>query len=288
MDQAIEIATEFLPKGALIVYTEDRAGNQQREYSMRSGSLQNLELVVLVDESSASSSEIVAGALQDNDRGVIIGRRTFGKGLVQRQIPFSDGSAIRLTTARYYTPTGRSIQKPYVLGEGENYDLEILDRFNHDEFFTADSIAFDDSLRFVTPKGRVVYGGGGIMPDIFVPASKEKLPEYFVEVTGKNILYRYTIEYSDRNRDALAAVETLADLADMFAADESLVDDFVAYASRNGVKGTSSDIAKSRKYLEYQLKAFIGRNTSLEDSGYYINMYPLDDTLLRALEEVKQ
>ncbi len=285
MDQAILIANEFLPKGSLIVYTEDREGQQQREYNPQDGQLQKIPLVVLIDEGSASSSEIVAGALQDNDRGVIIGRRSFGKGLVQRQIPFSDGSAIRLTTARYFTPTGRSIQKPYEKGAGEEYEREILKRVEHNELFTADSIAFADSLRFTTPKGRTVYGGGGIMPDIFVPINQDKLPKFFVEVAGRNILYMYTIEYSDRHRDALAAVETLADLDALFAKDKSLVDDFIAHAKRKGIKGESS-IAASRPIIERQLRALIGRNTVLEENGYTMNIYPIDDTVMRALEEL--
>ncbi|MBQ3260325.1 MAG: S41 family peptidase, partial [Alistipes sp.] len=169
LDQAIDIANEFLPKGALIVYTEDRNRNQVKEFSDGKGGSTDLDVAVLIDEASASSSEILAGALQDNDRGVVVGRRSFGKGLVQRQVPFADGSALRITVARYFTPTGRSIQKPYTNGEGEEYESDIYKRYLNNEFFSADSIHFADSLRFVTPKGKVVYGGGGIMPDVFVP-----------------------------------------------------------------------------------------------------------------------
>lgn len=286
MDQAIAIATEFLPKGSLIVYTEDREGNQEKEYSRRDGQMQDMKLIVLIDEGSASSSEIVAGALQDNDRGTIIGRRSFGKGLVQRQVPFNDGSAIRLTIARYFTPTGRSIQKPYKMGDDEDYENEIVQRIEHDELFTADSIAFADSLKFVTPGGKVVYGGGGIMPDIFVPVPKERLPLYYVEVSGHNIIYRYTIEYSDRHRDALAAVNDFEDLDKLFASDPGMVDDFFAFAARNGHAATAKQKSESRDYIEHMLKAFIGRNTKLEDNGYYINIYTLDDTMMRALEEL--
>ncbi len=283
MDQAIMIANEFLPDNSLIVYTEDRDGEQVREYSKRGGQLQDIELIVLIDEGSASSSEIVAGALQDNDRGTIVGRRSFGKGLVQRQIPYDDGSALRLTIARYYTPTGRSIQKPYVKGEGEAYQKEIIDRVEHNELFTVDSIAFDDSLKFVTPKGRVVYGGGGIMPDVFVPIKQDKLPAFFVEVIGRNILYRYTIEYSDKHREALAAVTTLDELEALLDSDKRLVEDFVKYAVSKGVDAPSQEVKDSYKYLTHHLRAHIGRNTKLEDNGYYINIYPIDDTLLKAL-----
>ena len=169
LDQAIRIANEFLPADKLIVYTEDRRHNRTDEMSDGNGTIQELPLAVLIDEFSASSSEILAGALQDNDRGTIIGRRSFGKGLVQRQIPYPDGSALRLTVARYYTPTGRSIQKPYTNGDALGYEEDLWNRYRHNEFFSADSIHFDDSLRKVTPGGKVVYGGGGIMPDLFVP-----------------------------------------------------------------------------------------------------------------------
>ena len=160
LDQAIMIANEFLPQGNLIVYTEDRNGHQMKEYSDGEGSSTDLELVILIDEGSASSSEILAGAVQDNDRGTIVGRRSFGKGLVQQQVPYADGSALRLTIARYYTPTGRSIQKPYENGHQDEYDMDIVRRYDNNEFFSADSIHFADSLKFTTPKGKVVYGGG--------------------------------------------------------------------------------------------------------------------------------
>ncbi len=288
MDQAILIANEFLPKGSLIVYTEDRLGEQQREYNKRDGQLQNIPLIVLIDEGSASSSEIVAGALQDNDRGTIIGRRSFGKGLVQRQIPYADGSALRLTIARYYTPTGRSIQKPYENGAGDEYSNEIRKRVEHKELFTADSIAFADSLRYTTPKGRTVYGGGGIMPDIFVPINRDSLPEFYIEVAGRNILYRYTIDYSDRHRAELAAIKSVEDLNKFFESDPRMIDDFIAHAKREGVESSAESIEASRELLSHQLRAHIGRNTVLEDNGYLINIYTVDDTIMRALEELKQ
>ena len=284
LDQAIAVANEFLREGQLIVYTEDRQHRQLREYATGSGSAQEMAVAVLIDEGSASSSEILAGALQDNDRGTILGRRSFGKGLVQRQIPFADGSALRLTTARYYTPTGRSIQKPYTIGDEAAYQDELLERYRHNEFFSADSIRFADSLRFTTPGGKTVYGGGGIMPDLFIPADTTDLTPYFMEVAGRNILYRYTIEYADRHRDALNAVETLDDLQALLAADKRLVDDFVAYAARKGVAPRRADIARSRRLIEAQLKAYIGRNTRLEDTGFYANIYPVDNVIVRAIE----
>jgi len=284
LDQAILVANEFLHEGQLIVYTEDRHHKQVREYADGRGTAQEMDVAVLIDEGSASSSEILAGALQDNDRGTIVGRRSFGKGLVQRQIPYSDGSALRLTTARYYTPTGRSIQKPYTIGDEESYEEDLWRRYENNEWFTADSIHFADSLKRVTPGGKVVYGGGGIMPDLFVPVDTTDVTKYFVEVAGRNILYRYTIEYADAHRDVLNAVRTIDDLQRLLDSDRTLVDDFVRYAARKGVAPRYGDIARSRKLIEAQLRAYIGRNTVLEDDGFYANIYPVDNVVMRAIE----
>ena len=288
LDQAIAIANEFLPADKLIVYTEDRNHQRIEQYSDGTGSAADLDLAVLVDEGSASSSEILAGALQDNDRGTIIGRRSFGKGLVQRQIPYSDGSALRLTTARYYTPTGRSIQKPYTIGDDADYEEDLWNRYRNNEFFSADSIHFADSLKRVTPGGKVVYGGGGIMPDVFIPADTTDVTKYFVEVAGRNILYRYTIEYADRHREALNAVKTIDELQALLDSDKTLVDDFVRYAARKGVAPRYGDIARSRRLIEAQLRAYIGRNTALEDNGFYANIYPVDNVVVRAIGILKE
>ena len=287
LDQAIGVANEFLHDGQLIVYTEDRQHRQLREYADGTGTAREMEGAVLIDEASASSSEILAGALQDNDRGTIVGRRSFGKGLVQRQIPYSDGSALRLTTARYYTPTGRSIQKPYTIGDDESYEEDLINRYRNNEFFSADSIHFADSLKRVTPGGKVVYGGGGIMPDVFVPADTTDVTPYFIEVVGRNILYRYTIEYADRHREALNAVQTLDELETLLDSDRTLVDDFIRYAARKGVAPRYGDIARSRKLIEAQLRAYIGRNTALEDNGFYANIYPVDNVIMRAIGILK-
>ena len=288
LDQAILIANEFLPSGSLIVYTEDRNGKQLRQYSDGRGKSTDLKIVVLVNEASASSSEILAGALQDNDRGTIIGRRSFGKGLVQSQTPFKDGSALRLTVARYYTPTGRSIQKPYTAGDEESYEKDLIDRFNRNEFFSADSIHFADSLRYTTPKGKVVYGGGGIMPDIFVPLDTLNITKYYTEVTGRNILYRYTIEYSDRQRKALDGAKSLADMQIVLDGDKRLFNDFVRYAEKQGVKPNWKDINRSRHIMEAQLRAYISRNSDLEEKAFYYFIYPIDKTVLRAIEELNR
>ena len=284
LDQAIMIANEFLPKNRLIVYTEDREGMQVKEFSDGSGTSSDLALVILIDEGSASSSEILAGAVQDNDRGTIVGRRSFGKGLVQSQLPYADGSALRLTVARYYTPTGRSIQKPYKNGDEVDYEMDMIRRYENNEFFSADSIHFADSLRFVTPKGKIVYGGGGIMPDVFIPMDTTDITKYYMEVTGRNILYRYTIEYADRHREALNKVQTIQELTELLDSDKRLFDDFVRYAAEQGVRPNYRDINRSRKVMEAQLRAYIGRNTALEDNGFYYNIFPIDEVVKRSIE----
>ena len=289
LDQAIVIANEFLPVNNMIVYTQNREGQKDIQYSNRKGTFTDEELVVLIDENSASASEILAGALQDNDRGTIIGRRSFGKGLVQGQFPFPDGSALRLTIARYYTPVGRSIQKPYDKGR-ESYYNEVYDRYEHDEMFTADSIHFNDSLKFTTPGGKVVYGGGGIMPDIFVPIDTSDVTPYFRAVTDwdKNILYRFTLEFSDRNRARLNGINTVEELDRFFAEQPNLLNDFVAFASRSGVSPNAADIAKSKALILSQLKAYIGRNSPLEDNAFYHCIQQIDPVVDKALETLNR
>lgn len=287
LDQAILIADEFLPAKRLIVYTEDRNGYQQREFSTGRGHSTDMALAVLVDETSASSSEILAGAMQDNDRGTIIGRRTFGKGLVQTQIPFADGSAIRLTVARYYTPTGRSIQKPYTPGDEMSYHMDIINRYVNNELFSADSIHFADSLKFTTPGGRTVYGGGGIMPDIFIPIDTVGMTKYYNEVWNSNVLYRYTLDFTDRHRADIDAVESLAQLDSLLSA-HNLLGDFTRYAERNGIPTNRAELATSRRIIEAQLRAYIGRNALDNESGFYYNIYPIDDAMQRAVAELRE
>ena len=286
LDQAILIANEFLPENSLIVYTEDRFGEQIKEYSRGNGGSTDLEIAILVDETSASSSEILAGAIQDNDRGVIIGRRTFGKGLVQSQIPFTDGSAIRLTVARYYTPSGRSIQRPYTNGDEMAYHMDIIDRYNRNEFFSADSIHFDESQKFKTVGGRTVYGGGGIMPDVFMPLDTVGMSDYYRKVWNTNVLYRYTMEFTDRHRAEMDAVSSLAEL-DTLLSRGDLVENFVAYAERKGVERDDVGLAMSREIIEAQLRAYIGRNALHDDAGFYYNIYPIDKTMQRAVKELR-
>lgn len=282
LDQAIYISNEFLPKDALIVYTEGRSSRRREQRANGKGRLQDVNPIVLIDEISASASEIVAGALQDNDRGTIIGRRSFGKGLVQEHIGFGDGSAMRLTIARYYTPVGRSIQKPYDEGV-EAYRNDLFNRYQHSEFFSADSIRFADSLRFTTPAGKVVYGGGGIMPDIFVPVDTIPDNRYAVQVINRNILFLYTMAYADTHRADLNSIETQAELDAYFDKDAGLLDDFVRYAATKGVHPRKGDLAESGKLLETYLKAYIGRNTDLEDHAFYYYLLPEDDVYRRSL-----
>ncbi len=287
LDQAIRIANEFLPGQKLIVYTEDKQKRRVEEFSDGQGGYTDIPLAILIDEGSASSSEILAGAIQDNDRGTVIGRRSYGKGLVQQQIPYPDGSALRLTIARYYTPTGRSIQKPYIHGSDE-YNNDLMTRFQHNEMFSADSIKFADSLRFTTPGGKVVYGGGGIMPDIFIPLDTTDMTPYFLEVSGRNILYKYTIEYADRIREKLNAVRTVSQLDSLLDSDPELFDRFIDYASRQGVAPVKSQIERSRALMTAQLRAYIGRNSVLEDAGFYSNIYPVDNVIVGAIDELNK
>lgn len=287
LDQVVAMVNELLPANQLIVYTEDRYGQRVNEYSNGSGSYTDIGIAVLVDEFSASSSEILAGAIQDNDRGLVIGRRTFGKGLVQAQIPFEDGSAMRLTVARYYTPTGRSIQKPYTNGNEEEYHMDLVNRINHHELFSADSIHFDESMKFTTPKGRTVYGGGGIMPDIFIPIDTLYVSDYYNKVWNSNVLYRYTLDFNDRHRKAIDKVTTIEEL-DAVLDSESLIDDFVAYAERNGIERDQEGLDKSREVIEAQIRAYIGRNAMADEAGFYHNIYPIDEAMQRAVEELSK
>lgn len=285
LDQAIYIANEFLPKGRKIVYTEGHASPRADQDADGRGRFQDIELAVVIDENSASASEIVAGAIQDNDRGVIVGRRSFGKGLVQEQIPYPgrDGSAMRLTIARYYTPVGRSIQKPYTPGDEADYNGELIRRYEHNEMLSADSIHLADSLKYVTPGGKIVYGGGGIMPDIFVPIDTTGLTPYFSKLFQKNLIFRYASQTSDRYRKQINAIGSLEEL-DRFFADKNLFYDFVAYADREGVHPTETEMTLSKPLITAQIKGYIGRNTPLDETAFYYYIFPQDSTLVRAVK----
>lgn len=285
MEAAINMINEFMPEGRLIVYTEGKTFPRADVYANGTGTCKEAPIVVLTDEISASASEIFAGAIQDNDRGLIIGRRTYGKGLVQTQIALSDGSALRLTIARYYTPSGRCIQKSYEMGKNDEYDQDIYNRYMHGEFDSADSIKMDDSLKYQTVKGRTVYGGGGIMPDIFIPRDTSGITSYYSNVINSGVLYLYALEYSDRNREKLASFKTWEELY-AYLKQQPLLTDFTNFAATKGIRKRPTLIAISGPLIENQLQAYIVRNF-FDEAGFYPIFLKDDVTLKRAIELLK-
>ncbi|TKG93570.1 S41 family peptidase [Puteibacter caeruleilacunae] len=281
----IRMVNEFLDEGDLILKTK---GNSRPEKSLKAdskGIWKEGKVMVLIDEFSASASEIFAGALQDNDRGVIVGRRSFGKGLVQEQIPLMDGSALRLTVARYYTPSGRSIQKPYDLGHNDDYFKDISNRYVHGEFLEKDSIEMKDTLRYYTKSGRVVFGGGGIMPDHFVPVDTTGYSDYFYKVTQKGLIYQFAFKYADEHRNELKdKIDAMALKAKLEK--DHIFDEFLKYATKKGVKTNWKDLKISREILETQTKAYIARNI-LGEEGFYPIIKDIDKTLNKAQEILK-
>ena len=282
MGAAIQMVNEFLPKGRLIVYTEGRKAPRENYPSNGTGSSQQLPIIVLLDEGSASASEIFAGAIQDNDRGTIIGRRSFGKGLVQQPIEFNDGSAIRLTIARYYTPSGRCIQKPYKKGHDEQYELDILTRYEHGEFFSQDSIKQDESQIYYTSLGRPVYGGGGIMPDIFVPQDTTGVTSYFNMAMNRGLTIQFAFQYTDQNRQKLQKYDNADDLL-KYLKKQNILEKFASFAEKKGLK--------RRNILMYRSKALFDRNLygniiynmlNMEEYLKFLNQS--DKTVLKALE----
>lgn len=282
MAAAIQMVNEFLPNNRLIVYTQGRKSPREDYNSNGTGSNQKMPLVVLVDEGSASASEIFAGAIQDNDRGTIVGRRSFGKGLVQQPIEFSDGSAIRLTIARYYTPSGRCIQKPYEKGEESEYELDLLTRYEHGEFFSADSIKQDETEVYHTRLGRPVYGGGGIMPDIFVPQDTTGMTSYFRMAANRGLIIRYTFDYTDQNRSTLQKYDT-PEKMEAYLKGQNLLNKFAAWAEKKGLKRRNNLMMKSRRLFEMSLYGNIIYNMlGMEAYVEYLN--ESDKTVLKAVE----
>ena len=282
MGAAIQMVNEFLPKGRLIVYTQGRNVPRENYPSNGTGSSQQLPVIVLLDEGSASASEIFAGAIQDNDRGTIIGRRSFGKGLVQQPIEFNDGSAIRLTIARYYTPSGRCIQKPYKKGNDKQYELDILKRYEHGEFFSQDSIKQDESHIYYTSLGRPVYGGGGIMPDIFVPQDTTGVSSYFNAAMNRGLTIQFSFQYTDKNRQTLQQYETWDELL-KYLKKQNILEKFANFAETKGLKRRNLQMYKSKELFNRNLYGNIIYNMlNMEEYLKFLNQS--DKTVQKALE----
>jgi carboxyl-terminal processing protease len=281
LQAAIDIADEFLPSKKLIVYTEEQHHPKEYFYATSEGLFETGELVVLIDEWSASASEIVAGAIQDNDRGTIIGRRSFGKGLVQEQMMLKDSSSVRLTVSRYYTPTGRCIQKPYDNGTDAYYN-DYYHRFMNGEMDNPDSIHFADSLKFKTPKGKIVYGGGGIMPDIYVPVEKDSTLRYYNQVVNKGLLYQFAFDYTDNHRKELEKDKPFSVFDRNFSITDAVYNDFIRYAAGKGVKHEGPNSANSDNHARVLLKAYIGRNI-LDNAGFYPLLNSIDPVFIKAV-----
>lgn len=282
LDQAVQMINEFLPDNEMIVYAQGKSYPRMDFKSDGTGTLKSNSVVVLIDEFSASASEIFAGAIQDNDRGTIIGRRSFGKGLVQQQFPLSDGSALRLTVARYYTPSGRSIQKPYVKGDAEDYEKDIIDRYRHGEFDNRDSIHQKKSQAYKTLKGRTVYSGGGIMPDIFVPRDTSDYSLYLNKLFNKRLFLKFALQYTDKNKAILSKYKDWKSM-DSYLSTQNLLPQFTEYSRKYGVNPNAKDINISKAYIDNQINANIVRN-KLNDYAFYAVLYKRDKTVIKALD----
>lgn len=288
MEMAIMMANEFLPANSPIVYTRGRNDDDEsRVFSDGTGSFIDSELVVLIDEYSASASEIFAGAMQDNDRALIVGRRSFGKGLVQRQTMLPDSSAIRLTVSRYHTPSGRCIQKDYQLGKRGTYEQEILDRYDHGEFYNSDSIKFNKDLQYTTAGGRTVYGGGGIMPDFFVPNDTAGISSYYINVLNAGLLQRFAFEYSDRYRERLSAAKNVNEILALLPPDDELLQLFVSYAAQNGIPARWYYINISQGLIVNYLKALIASDI-IGRQAYYEVANTIDPAFIQAVTHLEQ
>lgn len=286
LNSAIDVADHFLGSHKIIVYTEGKNRPKQVASATSEGLFEKEPVVILIDEFSASASEIIAGAIQDNDRGLIIGRRSFGKGLVQEPFNLSDGSSVRLTVARYHTPTGRCIQKSYEHGLSE-YMNDLNDRYLNGEFEKPDTTKFADSLKYKTPKGKIVYGGGGIMPDIYISMHSDKNLEYYNQLINKGLIYQFAFEYTDRSRKELSVYKSVEDYNSRFVVSNRMFNEFLNFASANGVKKETKGFAESQPKILILLKAFIARNL-YDDKGFYPIYLKTDNAFLKAVEELKK
>lgn len=284
LDAAVNMLNEFLERGNLIVYVEGKAYPRTDSYANGYGSCRNMGVAVLIDEFSGSASEIFAGAIQDNDRGTIVGRRSFGKGLVQNQMEFADGSALRLTVARYYTPSGRCIQKPYERGKQDDYEIDLLNRYLHGEFFSQDSIHQTDTVVYRTKGGREVHGGGGIMPDLFVPRDTMGYSAYFNRLVNGAHIYQFALRYSEQHRNELAKQKDWQSLA-AYLDRQNLFDQLVNYAAAKGVKGSEKDKNTSRQQISRQLNSYIIRNLQ-GDNGFFPYINSFDETVQCAVKQL--
>ena len=287
LSSAISIADEILDKNQMIVYTKGRARKKTEYYSTSKGILKGVKIAILINENSASASEILAGAIQDNDRGIILGRRSFGKGLVQEQIPWPDGSAIRLTVARYYTPSGRSIQKSYENGL-DDYNLEAYKRYEKGELLEADSVHFPDSLKYFTKKGKVVYGGGGIMPDIFIPLDTIGGTDYLYQLRYNGIIQEFSLNYIDNRRKQM--LETYHDAVQFkrqFKVSNQLFNNLIKFATESGIERNLEQIKKSKSLIEQGLKADMSRHL-YGNFGFYVIVNENDKTISRAIKEINK
>ncbi|MBL4625929.1 MAG: S41 family peptidase [Flavobacteriales bacterium] len=282
MDAAVDIVDEMLPAKKLIVFTQGKARSRKNEYSTKKGALKDIDIGILIDESSASASEIVAGAIQDNDRGIIFGRRSFGKGLVQEPSQWPDGSALRLTIARYYTPTGRCIQKPYKDGVKQYY-RDYYDRVKKGELMSIDSIDFPDSLKFTTPAGKTVYGGGGIMPDVFVPYDTTGHTYFYSELIYSGAFRQFGFDYADHHRDELNQYKTASEAVERFYISAPILSEFFALAKSKGVEKNESGYKMSEGLIKMRLKAEI-LNNIWNNEGLYPVLHKNDKTIARAIE----
>ncbi len=281
---AVQIADELLPEDKLIVFTRGKNRPKSEARSTSRGIFEKGEVVIIIDESSASASEILAGAIQDNDRGTIVGLRSFGKGLIQEQLNLPDGSAFRMTTARYYSPIGRSIQKPYTGGDFENYYREFYNRYTNGELFSIDSVKINDSLKFVTPGGKTVYGGGGIMPDVFVPLQTSN-SVYYNLLVNQGVIYEFAFEYVDNKREYFNTFKDVKDFDENYKISDKLLNDLIEFAEERKIKYDKKGFEESKYRIRVLLKAYIG-NLVYDNDGFYPILHQIDHTFQEALKYI--